>query len=155
MRTVSCCRGAYHRTSDGVWCYPWGARVPGALDLILREGRSASRTPPGAELDPAVVLRGIDAPVAVVVAGGAHELVVGILAPELLDGAMLSVGDIAELAGTSKARVDSACFSGELAAPQRVVDGTRWWARPFVVRWIEAVDPSRASTLPLRRSRVG
>lgn len=65
-----------------------------------------------------------------------HDLVVGMSAPELDPDTMMTLGDIADAAGASKATIDSRRFRGCLPGPQAPRGRTPLWARPVVDRWI-------------------
>jgi hypothetical protein len=148
--TLTCCNGTYHRYPDGVWRYPWGAEVPGAEDLTVVEalelrGLDASGTGAGPrqfltdeQLRWATGLCGVDEPLLVDVHGRGRQLVVGLTAPELSVLTMLTVVDISELAGVSKATIDSYRYRGYLPEPQVVKGRTPLWSRPVVDHWLGA-----------------
>jgi hypothetical protein len=149
---LTCCNDTYTRTADGRWRYPWGDPVPGACDLTLADLLALHVGEAGPEklamrpLSPEELawLRGESVEVDAVLvrrrrAGrdpGVGDLVVGMLAPELHVMTMLTVADIAELAGVSKATVDSYRYRGYLPAPQATRGRTPLWARPIVRRWL-------------------
>lgn len=146
------CNGTYRRGTDGVWRYPWGDPVPGATDLTLADLlaihygtdlagarlplRAVSRselawlTGQSEDLDQVFVRRrGTNPP-------DTGDLVVGMWAPELHVLTMLTVNEIAELAGVSKATIDSYRYRGYLPEPQTTRGRTPLWARPIVQRWL-------------------
>jgi hypothetical protein len=148
----TCCNGTYTRSDDGVWRYPWGDPVPGATDLTLADVY-ALHPVGGAPEDLAMRpltdaerawIRGRTAALESVVVRepsdgqppGVGDLVIGILAPELHVQLMLTVAEIGELAGVSKATVDSYRYRGELPAPQTTRGRTPLWARPIVHHWL-------------------
>ena len=145
------CNGTYARV-DGVWRYPWGDEVAGAIDLTLgdliriddqadcAEAVRTFRPLSDAELR---WLRG-ETPVSddVMVRRRpgyrphAGDLIIGLLAPELHPLTMLTVGEIAEAAGVSKATIDSYRYRGCLPEPQSARGRTPLWARPIVRHWL-------------------
>jgi predicted DNA-binding transcriptional regulator AlpA len=64
------------------------------------------------------------------------DLIVGMQAPELHILTMLTVGDIAEVAGVSKATIDSYRYRGVLPEPQATSGRTPLWARPIIRHWL-------------------
>jgi hypothetical protein len=68
---------------------------------------------------------------------GMGDLVVGMLAPELHVMTMLTVADIGQLAGVSKASIDSYRYRGYLPEPQATRGRPPLWARPIVRRWLQ------------------
>jgi hypothetical protein len=173
MTTYTCCNDTYRRDESGTWCYSWGEPVPGAADLTLASALTLRG--PGAadgplsedDLEWATSLCGVDAPLAVPARGGGTLLIVGMTAPELNVLTMLTVADIAEMAGVSKATVDSYRYRGYLPEPQVVKGRTPLWSRPVVARWAKHrpgpgwrtdVHGTRerrpvARTLPITRAR--
>jgi predicted DNA-binding transcriptional regulator AlpA len=151
MRELTYCSGTYRRDEDGVWRYPWGDPVLGAADLTLAElmsidgvGDAASLASRPLNEDERAWLAGTTADmenVLVVRHAGrppnAGDLVIGMSAPELQVTTMLTVADIAELAGVSKATIDSYRYRGYLPEPQIVRGRTPLWARPIVRHWLE------------------
>jgi len=148
---LRCCNDTYTR-DERAWRYPWGDPVPGASDLTLGDllvlGQSlGSIDDVGTfrELSPAerrwltgestcteqVALRrrqGFTPHVG--------DLIVGLSAPELQAPAMLTVGDIADAAGVTKATIDSYRYRGYLPQPQVVRGRTPLWTRPVVHHWL-------------------
>lgn len=145
--------GAYRRGSDGTWRYSWGDPVPGAVDLTLADlvaihhggdAGDAARVPlpgvgeaelswlsdKGTDLDRVFVRRRGSAP------PSTGDLVVGMWAPELHVLTMLTVDEVAELVGVSKATVDSYRYRGYLPEPQATPGRTPLWARPVVSHWL-------------------
>lgn len=110
--------GIYRRDPDGTWRYPWGAVVPGARDLTV--GMLRCLGDPTAALDE-------DAPV---------DRVVGMDAPELQVGAMLTTSDVAALAGVTPQTIVAYRRRGEVPEPQAVVGRSPLWARPVVDQWL-------------------
>ena len=110
--------GTYTRGDDGVWRYPWGDVVPGASDLTVGDLRCLGSVPDGVD---------DDAPV---------DRVVGMAAPELQAGAMLTTVDIARFAGVSPATIATYRRRGELPEPQAVLGRTPLWSRPVVHHWL-------------------
>jgi hypothetical protein len=149
-RAFRFCNDTYTRGEDGVWRYPWGAPVPGAADLtvadLLQIDPTASPDPDGfRQLCPEEQewLAGRRADVEQVLVrrrGGQRpdvgDLIIGMHAPELHPLAMLTVGDIADAAGVSKATIDSYRYRGSLPPPQVVRGRTPLWARPIVNHWL-------------------
>jgi hypothetical protein len=148
---LRCCNGTYTRSATG-WIYPWGAPVPGAVDLTVADmlaidgeldiGQGLARFR-ALSPDERRWLAGDDDVLEQVLlrrrAGArpdAGDLIVGMLAPELHVQTMLTVGDIAETAGVSKATVDSYRHRGYLPTPQVTRGRTPLWARPIVHRWL-------------------
>jgi hypothetical protein len=148
---LTCCNDTYTRTSDGTWRYPWGDPVPGAVDLTLADVFALHRSgtdPEDLTMRPLSAaerawLRGETSDVDAVLVRrttngqppGVGDLVIGMLAPELHVLTMLTVADIGELAGISKATVDSYRYRGSLPPPQATRGRTPLWARPIVHRW--------------------
>jgi hypothetical protein len=147
---IRCCNDTYTRDAE-LWRYPWGAPVPGASDLALAdlmaiddircvEEISGVRPLSDAERRWLMGDRGARGEV-LMRAGHGHQptvgdLIVGMMAPELHVLTMLTVGDIAEAAGVSKATIDSYRYRGYLPEPQIVRGRTPLWARPIVRRWL-------------------
>jgi hypothetical protein len=149
---LTCCNGTYRREAGGRWRYPWGDPVPGAADLTLGDVLALQ----GTDLDPGdAAMRPLTAAERAWIRGepvdltqvvlrqpspGARpdvgDLVLGMLAPELHVDTMLTVADIGELAGVSKATVDSYRYRGSLPPPQTTRGRTPLWARPIVHRWL-------------------
>lgn len=147
------CNGTYVRV-DSVWRYAWGDEVPGATDLTLgdlmlvdvdrrcdcAEAVRAFRPLTDAEQrwlagdisagDEVLVRRRPGYP------AHAGDLIIGLLAPELHPLAMLTVGEIAEIADVSKATIDSYRYRGYLPDPQAARGRTPLWARPVVRHWL-------------------
>jgi hypothetical protein len=145
MGDFSCCNSTYVRDAAGVWRYSWGDPVPGGRDLTLSEalvltGAEPNGHPEGRptedELTRALAICGVEEPLVVARPGGGQDLVVGMAAPELHVLAMLTVVDISELAGVSKATIDSYRYRGYLPEPQVVKGRTPLWSRPVVRRWV-------------------
>lgn len=143
--------GAYVRGTDGVWRYVDGGQVPGATDLTLADllpltGTADDR--PHRRLvtrEDLARLRELGAGIEALLVRRTDpeelrcgDVVVGMSAPELHPMAMLTVRDIAELAGISKATVDSYRYRGSLPEPQVVRGRTPLWSRPVVQRWLDA-----------------
>lgn len=149
---LRCCNGTYVRDAHG-WHYPWGDPVPGATDLTLADLDAAPDralfaeqvcrfrplTPDeqrwlagAAPASDEVFVRPPDD----VVGPDVSDLVVGMLAPELDPDAMMTMTDIAEAAGASKATIDSHRYRGCLPSPQASRGRTPLWARPVVERWL-------------------
>jgi predicted DNA-binding transcriptional regulator AlpA len=147
-----CCNGTYSRDADG-WHYPWGEPVPRSSDLILSDMMAIDNGLETAEQvryfrplnederrwlagEPMVTdnlwlcPRHND--------GRPHvgDLIVGMQAPELHILTMLTVGDIAEVAGVSKATIDSYRYRGVLPEPQATSGRTPLWARPIIRHWL-------------------
>jgi predicted DNA-binding transcriptional regulator AlpA len=152
MRTLTTCNGTYTRDAQGVWRYPWGHPVPGAVDLTLSdlmtidatvgctEGIEALRPLTAAERR---WLSGqSSAPDQILVRERpghrphAGDLIIAMSAPELHAMTMLTVADIAEAAGVSKSTIDSYRYRGYLPEPQLTRGRTPLWARPIVRRWL-------------------
>ena len=150
--TLRCCNGTYLRDRDAVWRYPWGDPVPGAVDLTLadlmaidetvgsteglgglRELNAAERrwlTGESTSIEQVLVRRrGNQRP-------NVGDLIVGMLAPELHALTMMTVSDIAEAAGVSKATIDSYRYRGYLPEPQATRGRTPLWSRPIVRHWL-------------------
>ena len=148
---LRCCNGTYVRDMRG-WHYPWGDPVPGATDLTLADMDSASNRALFAEQvcrfrpltaaeqrwladgtsafdDVFVRPRGPAAP-------DVNDLIVGMMAPELVPGRMMTLGDIADMAGASKAAIDSHRFRGCLPGHQASRGRTPLWSGPIVERWL-------------------
>jgi hypothetical protein len=147
------CNGTYLRDADGVWRYPWGDPVPGAVDLTLADllaidHRADDHSSPAPmrpvsreELDWLTGQQESLQNVLVRRSGrrspDAGDLIVGMSAPELQIMTMLTVADIAKLASVSKATIDSYRYRGYLPAPQAVRGRTPLWARPIIQRWLQ------------------
>ena len=146
------CNGTYRRLPDGAWCYFWGAAVPGARDLTLGE---VLVTDPGAHVgEIAASFRTLRAAERAWLAGEqtgtagvavrrrgtlpphAGDLILGLLAPELHVQALMTVADVARVAGVSKATVDSYRYRDELPPPQATSGRTPLWSRPVVRHWL-------------------
>lgn len=146
--TLRYANDTYWRDAEGVWRYRWGDRVPGAVDLTLSDllaiddhadesltvdldRRTLAWLTGEDQLGEAVHVRpnGSRSP-------NAGDIVVGMHAPELQVTTMLTVSDIARMAGVSKATIDSYRYRGYLPAPQAVQGRTPLWARPVVARWL-------------------
>jgi hypothetical protein len=156
MRLV-CGNGTYLRGTDGVWRYPWGRPVIGAFDLTLghlralgldREAARDLATANGLALaDDERRLgdtNGDGAGPTLAAGDGAEDgadgddaLVLGMMAPELHVELMLVVSDVAELAGVSKATIDSYRYRGYLPDPQAYCSRTPLWARPIIRHWLD------------------
>ncbi len=147
---IRCCNDTYTRDA-GSWRYPWGASVPGASDLALADlmaiddiscVEEISRVRPLADAERRWLMGDRTAKHEVLMrAGHSHQpnigdLIVGMMAPELHVLTMLTVGDIADAAGVSKATIDSYRYRGYLPEPQIVRGRTPLWARPIVRRWL-------------------
>lgn len=145
------CNGTYARI-DGVWRYPWGDEVVGATDLTLGDliqidnqcdCAEAVRTfrpltdaerrwlAGDASMSDQVMFRRRPG-----FRPHAGDLIIGLLAPELHPLTMLTVGEIAEAAGVSKATIDSYRYRGCLPEPQASRGRTPLWARPVVRHWL-------------------
>ena len=137
------CHGTYRRQPEDVWRYAWGPPVPGARDLTLADMLALDTDRPltNAEHEWASGVRAVTDEVLVQPTPGrrpdARDLVVGMVAPELHAPLMLTVEQVAERAGVSKATIDSYRYRGYLPDPQATVGRTPLWARPVVTRWIE------------------
>lgn len=146
------CNGTYSRDVAGVWRYRWGDAVSGAIDLVLADVVSIR---PEADLAECLrAIRPVTAAEREWLAGGPlragqafvrvrdgapphpGDLVVGMMAPELLVTTMLNGRALAALAGVSKDTVDSYRYRGLLPEPQVTWGRTRLWARPVVTHWI-------------------
>ena len=110
--------GIYTRDEHGTWRYPWGDAVPGARDLTVGDLRCLGTLP--ADVPD-------DAPV---------DHVVGIDAPELRVDVVLTIGDVAELAGVSPATITAYRRRGGFPEPQAVLARTPVWSRPVVEHWL-------------------
>jgi hypothetical protein len=149
--TLQCCNGTYVRRTDG-WYYAWGEPVPNATDLTLADlmlvddhvdcADSVHSFRPLTDAERRW-LSGEHGAVDQVLLRrrnghrpNAGDLIVGMLAPELHVELMLTVGDIAELAGVSKATVDSYRYRGYLPEPQTTRGRTPLWSRPVISRWL-------------------
>jgi hypothetical protein len=145
------CNGTYARI-DGIWRYPWGDEVPGAMDLTLgdliridsqcdcveaiqgfRPLSEAERRWLGGDASMADQVLVRQRPGYRPHAG---DLIIGLLAPELHPLTMLTVGEIAEAAEVSKATIDSYRYRGYLPEPQAARGRTPLWARPIVRHWL-------------------
>lgn len=149
---LRCCNDTYVRDRDGVWRYPWGDPVPGATDLTLADLMALDGGSGGSDLmdgfrplngDEREWLAGRDHDLAEVfvrhrTAGRRHagDLIIGMMAPELHVVTMMTVGDVAEAAGVSKATIDSYRYRGYLPDPQVTQGRTPLWARPIVHHWL-------------------
>lgn len=145
------CNGTYTRNAEG-WHYPWGARVPNATDLTLADLMAVDDTIDC--VDGVQSFRKLTAAERRWLAGetvaidqvllrqrpgyraNAGDLIIGMMAPELQALMMLTVGDISELAGVSKATIDSYRYRGYLPQPQIVRGRTPLWSRPIVHHWM-------------------
>jgi hypothetical protein len=152
MRVLRACNDTYVRGRDEVWRYPWGDPVPGASDLTLSELMALDPASSATELmawyrplneseQAWLAGRPVDVDQLLVRRRGsrplhAGDLLAGIQAPELSVLAMMTVNDIAEQAGVSKATVDSYRYRGDLPTPQVTCGRTPLWARPIVNRWL-------------------
>lgn len=150
-RELTCCNDTYTRDAAGVWRYPWGEPVPGATDLTLADVFAIHLGPDDhiamrqLTRDELAWVRGDHAdPAKVLVRRGGHgrapgvgDLVVGMLAPELHVLTMLTVADISDVAGVSKATIDSYRYRGYLPAPQATRGRTPLWARPIIRHWLD------------------
>jgi predicted DNA-binding transcriptional regulator AlpA len=145
---LNACNGTYQRRPDGRWCYRWGAEVPGARDLTMADVLPLQAGDvPGARPLTAEEFRWatgqIGAGEGVLVRRperrrpDVRDIVVGIFAPELHVLAMLTLDEVAKLAGVSKATIDSYRYRGYLPEPQAVLGRTPMWTRPVVNHWIE------------------
>lgn len=148
---LRCCNGTYVRDADG-WHYPWGEPVAAATDLTLADlmaidddvqcaeklGAMRPLTPPerrwlageSSAIDQVLLRRRPGH------RPNAGDLIVGMMATELHALTMMTVSDIAEVAGVSKATVDSYRYRGYLPAPQIIRGRTPLWARPIVHHWL-------------------
>jgi predicted DNA-binding transcriptional regulator AlpA len=148
---LTCCNDTYRRSPGGTWRYPWGEPVPGAVDLTLGDVLALELGDGVEELAVRPLtaaerawLRGETADLDAVYVRepppghgrGVGDLVIGMLAPELHVLAMLTVGDVARLAGVSKATIDRYRSRGALPPPQAIRGRTPLWARPIVARWL-------------------
>jgi hypothetical protein len=140
---LRCCNDTYTRDEHGVWRYPWGAPVPGAEDLTLGIARRLGLVEVGIGARPAAEAENPSdgrrlaiRPGTVAETDGPPDLVVGMLAPELSAGLMLTVADIAEAANVTKATIDSYRYRGYLPAPQVVLARTPLWSRPIIRHWL-------------------
>ena len=153
MRTLTTCNDTYTRDADGVWRYPWGHPVPGAIDLTLSDLLSIDATVGCTEaiealrpLSPAERrwLTGQSTAIDQIpvrkrpgVRPHAGDLIIGMSAPELHAMTMMTVGDVAEAAHVSKSTIDSYRYRGYLPEPQITRSRTPLWARPIVRGWLE------------------
>jgi hypothetical protein len=147
------CNGTYARV-DGVWRYPWGEEVAGATDLTLGDLMRIDIDSQCDCVEAVRTFRPITDAERRWLAGDpsagdevlirrrpgyrphAGDLIIGLLAPELHPMAMLTVGEIAEAAGVSKATIDSYRYRGYLPDPQAARGRTPLWARPIVRHWL-------------------
>jgi hypothetical protein len=143
VNTFTCCNDTYTRGDDGAWRYPWDELVPGAQDLTIVGALALRLDDAGPrqslsreELAWATSLCGVDEPLMVQRPGGGRQLIVGMTAPELNIVTMLTVADIGELAGVSKATIDSYRYRGYLPDPQIIKGRTPLWSRPIVRHWL-------------------
>jgi predicted DNA-binding transcriptional regulator AlpA len=140
---LRCCNDTYARGHDAVWRYDWGEPVPGAQDLTLGLARRLALVdaPPATPLEDAGVVRllesfGLSEPW-MADPGDPDTAVLGLLAPELTASAMLTVADVGQLAGVSKATIDSYRYRGYLPEPQFVKVRTPLWTRPVIRHWLQ------------------
>jgi len=149
-RLLSSCNGTYVR-GPARWCYRWGGAVPGASDLTLRDLMSVHG---GGSVEQIERYRPLTDAERAWLNGDQHairhvvvvrpegrrpdlgDLVVTLSAPELHVMALLTVNDIAQAAGVSKATIDSYRHRGDLPQPQVVRGRTPLWSRPVVVHWL-------------------
>ena len=159
--------GTYRRDAGGVWRYPWGDAVYGASDLTLAD--VPSHGPPQADgIDPDRPITDEDIRRAADTLGasgalvrrrsGGHaprlrDVIVGMQAPELQVTTLLSAAQLAELAGVSKATLDTYRHRGLLPEPQVIVGRTPLWARPIATRWL-AERPGQGWRTDLAGRRV-
>jgi isopentenyl diphosphate isomerase/L-lactate dehydrogenase-like FMN-dependent dehydrogenase len=150
-RELRCCNDTYTRGADGVWRYPWGDPVPGAGDLTMADIFAIHLGPtdavPMRTLSPEekAWIRGESSDLEGVAVRDSDphrnpsvgDLIVGMQAPELHVLTMLTVADIGDLAGVSKATIDSYRYRGYLPAPQATRGRTPLWARPIVRHWLD------------------
>jgi len=150
---LRCCNGTYTRDPD-CWRYPWGDPVHGATDLALGDLIVLDDDLQGVEQVDAFRpltdaerrwLEGDATAIDEIVfrRRNGHrpdigDLIIGMQAPELHALTMLTVVDIAEAAGVSKATIDSYRYRGYLPEPQVVRGRTPMWARPIVRHWLES-----------------
>jgi hypothetical protein len=150
---LRCCNDTYTRDEAG-WHYPWGALVPGATDLTLSDLMAIDDNVECAEEIRAfrpltsAERRWLSGDASAVedlmlrrrngYRPNAGDLIVGMMAPELHAMTMMTVGDIADAAGVSKATIDSYRYRGYLPEPQSVRGRTPLWARPIVHHWLES-----------------
>lgn len=147
---IRCCNDTYTRDAER-WHYPWGQPVPGATDLALADlmaiddircVEEISSVRPLSDAERRWLMGDSSAKHQVLMrTGRGHQanigdLIVGMMAPELHVLTMLTVGDIADAAGVSKATIDSYRYRGYLPEPQIVRGRTPLWARPIVRRWL-------------------
>lgn len=139
------CNDTYTRDEHGVWRYPWGEEVPGAQDLTLELAQRLGLAEVAIDGQPHTDGDGSGAPgsapptsspVTVTPPDGT-DVVIGLLAPELSAALMLTVADIGEAAGVTKATIDSYRHRGYLPDPQVVRARTPLWTRPIIRRWLE------------------
>lgn len=161
--------GTYVRR-DGTWSYAWGGAVQGAVDVTIvdalrrRDGVDIPRSITEDDVAWACRVHGTSRPLLTVSIRGERRLVVGLDAPELQVSATLTVADVSELAGVSKATIDSYRYRGTLPEPQIVLARTPLWVRPVIARWLASRPgagwrsdvyrggaPTR--TLPITRAR--
>ena len=154
----------YRRGDDGAWRYVGGGLVPGAVDDCLIRRFQFARRPGGSvripqelcqradlqwvrdhdPLDTAVTWHGRIVPALEVDRRCwlDHAYVpLGLLAPELLPGALLTTPDLALLTGMRPSTVTTYRSRGLLPTPQYVVSGTPLWSEPVVRLWM-ATRPS-------------
>lgn len=143
----TCCYGVYERTRDGRWLYPWGAPVPGARDVTLRDVLRLGLARPGEDTtaagleealrhDPLVDLHAQDA-IVDLEDDATLDRVVGMDAPELHVRSMMTISDIAALIGVATDTVAAYRYRGYLPEPQAIIARTPVWSRPVVQHWLD------------------
>ena len=160
--TPSVWANAYIRCPDGTWVYASDQTpVPGATDLTrsalhqVRHFDDQVFVPSQSlELDPTLRLwlesRGLQDEIVGLGRGvlvpvdewAAKDTWVGMAAPELHLWAVMTLGEISELAGYSESTLRVQRSRGVLVGPQRTVGRTPLWARPVIERWVRARDAS-------------
>ncbi len=151
MHPLRCCNGTYYRQDD-TWHYPWGEPVPGSTDLTVSDLMAlddaiqcvdeigAFRELTAGERRWLTGEGGADEDVHLRRRAGYRpnlgDLIVGMIAPELHALTMMTVTDVAESAGVSKATIDSYRYRGYLPEPQVVRGRTPLWARPIIRHWL-------------------
>lgn len=141
------CYGVYHRTSDGIWLYPWGDPVPGARDVTVRDLLRLGLVHDDSDLtmghltdslcDDELVGRDTVADGVDWEAEEGLDRIVGLYAPELHVRAMLTMGDIADMIDVEPDTVAAYRYRGYLPEPQAVIGRTPVWSRPIVRHWLQ------------------
>ena len=147
----------YVRSAAGEWLYEWGASVPGARDVHLRdlfrfeETETASggaalavpikvweRSPQlawcAAYWDPRSTSDVIPVPV---VAWDAHDELVGMTAPEFSPDRFLDTDAVAGLLGVSPRTISNYLVRRLMPLPIVRIGGSPVWTEPVITHWIE------------------